>query len=539
MAIPKKRVDIPFYRQFVEFSTDAEQFSLKQYITDLAGSPESFVKLCSNSEGRKFLTRNNALAFALIYFMPKISHGIGRVSFADFHLETYRTMSLEWVKDKDRSGPRGQRDAYQCPRAMGKTSTLIDIGVTWSAAHQHHKFVMLFSDSADQAKDHLRNFREELKNNVKLRADYPELCNDTTDFETKYYPAISTEDKVDSYRAKSGFQIRAKGFATSSLGAKNSNQRPDFLLFDDILKGSSSLSVAKERQEIMVSNLFPLEESARVVIVGTSFQPGDLIHELKRAAENPSEAARWIREETISSHYYPPFIRRDDGSMRSCWADKWSMEWLLQNQNTRSFARKFANEPVPEDGTYWNGDHFPEDGYGELSEYPNVRILYVDPAVKSGPHNDFTAIAVVNYSEAIDMFEVAYSTQIKYRGPAMRELVLSLIEEHSCRAIIVETNQGGDLYTDEGGVFHDMPITVITEHVTENKLVRAARALNEYDKKKVKHVRKFPELEAQMLSLSPKSLHDDMVDSVSNAINYVRKAQKNDVSGRSTVRRYA
>lgn len=511
-------------RKFIDYTTNSSQFSLEDYLNRSV----SHAELLKDSAGRKYLTANNSLLFALVYFPDKLSLAGKGLTFSDFHLEVSRWASLEWTKEVDLNvDPAGPIDAYICPRGMGKSTWLIDILAMWAACHGHKKFIALFADTPTQAQQHLANFRESAATNQLLRMDYPRICRDGTSIVSKHLSEIKESDRQDFYRATSGFAFAAKGIDTGVLGLKVGNDRPDLILADDIIKGSGSLTEMDKRKDKFIKSIVPLRQAGgRIVITGTSFVPGDMIHQLKKAAEINAEPAKWITGLNVQPHYYSPFIKTNEGELRSCWQDRWSLNYLLNAQeNDPSFAAAFLNEPVPENGSYWSKSHFV---YQQLETPGNHRILSIDPAVTTNNKSDFTAMAVVKYANSLDMFEVMDVQQVKMQGQNLRNKILALVGLYNITEIIIETNQGGDLYTNDMGILYDIPgVKIRKVHYGngESKETRAEWALVEYQKGKVVHSKSMNDLEVQMMAF-PQSPKDDMVDSLTTVIYQIRKSQK-------------
>lgn len=517
--------------KFIDYSTNAEQFDVKEYLKRCIPDPI----LLEKKEGRVAVTYANPLLFALIYLPEKIKLAQVGFSFADFHLEVSKWAALEWTKKIDIN--EDPRDAFICPRGMGKSTWLIDCLIIWAACHGHQDFVALFADTPTQAQQHLSNFRETLKNNALLREDYPRVCGDGTAFKHKSgEDYINTADRQDFFRSYNGFAFTARGIDTGVLGLKVGDKRPSLIICDDIIKGSVSPAESQKRLDTFLKKIMPLPMAGgRIVVTGTSFAPGDMIHSLKRAYEDPTKAKEWIKGIDIKPHYYPPFIVREDGSKRSCWASRWSYEKLVDiSMRDPSFAAAFLNEPVPDDGSYWKNNDFQ---YGSMGTPGNFRILSIDPAVTTGNKSDYTALTVVAYSNAKDLFQVEMSQQLKLQGLALREKILSIINMFNINQIMIETNQGGDLWINDMGLLKDIPITIIPIRYGpgESKELRAEWALTEYNKKKVFHLSKFQDLETQMLAF-PNVSHDDLVDSLTTPIYQIRKNQQKNANTGPPVR---
>jgi phage terminase large subunit-like protein len=132
--------------------------------------------------------------------------------------------------------------------------------------------------------------------------------------------------------------------------------------------------------------------------------------------------------------------------------------------------------------------------------------------------SDFTGLAIIAWSPSLNRCVVEFASQVKMQPKALRLLTLQLIEQYRVGLLLVEVNQGGDLWRN---VFHDMPLKIRTLHQDEKKELRAARALNFYERGQVVHDSdaKLGLAEAQMVGF-PKAPHDDMVDAIGSGVNY-------------------
>ncbi|MEV6014728.1 hypothetical protein [Streptomyces sp. NPDC051997] len=501
---------------------DAETFDLHTY---LARFDE---RLLADPEGRRTLTRLDPLLFALVYLRHHLKDEDGRISFGDAHLDWCRA-GRGWVRPA--AQPAESRDAYIAPRNTGKTTWWFLILPMWAAAHGHVRFAAAFASSATQAERHLSTFKRELDGNVLLRRDFPGLCA-----AAKRPSGQNVADTQAMYVARSGFIFAAHGIDSSSLGMKVEEKRPDLLLCDDIEpdEASYSAALAAKRLTTLVDAILPLNIYARVVICGTVTMPGSIIHQLVRAAKGV-HAAEWIREEGIRAHHSLPIVQRPDGTERSMWPGKWPIDYLLEIRHTRSYAKNMANDPLAADGALWTPEDFryPEppspldrldDGLNAADRVDRVTgadpvthmMLSIDPATTAKRASDFTGLAVVSWSAQHRRCTVHAAMALKVRpGPELRDRVLALLDEFPrIGLILIEVNQGGDTWH---SVLHDMPVKVKPVHQTEPKFARAEGVLGYYQRGRVLHARRLPELEQQMCTF-PKGPNDDMVDAVGSAV---------------------
>lgn len=482
---------------------DAESFNLDAH---LARFDE---RLLADSEGRRILTRLDPLLFALTYLRHHLKDTEGRITFGDAHLDWCRA-GRRWVRPP--TVPAVERDAYIAPRNTGKSTWWFLILPLWAAAHGHVKFAAAFAASATQAETHLATFKREIDNNALLRRDFPDLC-----FPARRPSGASVADTQNMYVAKNGFVFAARGIDSSSLGMKLEEKRPDLLLCDDIEPDESSYSpeLAAKRRTTLVDAILPLNIYARVVICGTVTMPGSLIHQLVRHAQGV-KTEDWIREEGIRAHHSLPIVHRLDGTERSMWPAKWPIGYLIEIRHTRSYAKNMANDPLAADGALWKPEDFRYPPTDEGPDPVTHMMLSIDPAVTAKKSSDFTGLAVVSWSVQRQRCTVHAAWAVKLTpGPLLRDRVLEILDEFpQIGLILLEVNQGHDTWL---SVLHHMPVKVKPVSQSEPKFTRAEGVLNHYQRGRVLHARKLPELEQQMCTF-PKGPFDDMVDAVGSAI---------------------
>jgi len=460
---------------------------------------------------RRELTRLDPMAFAYIYLRNAITGQDGSVSFAECH-HTWSNLAMSWVEKQ--TEPQKNRHAFFAPRSTGKSTWWLKILPLWAAAHGHVKFAAIFADTTTQARQHAASFRRELDNNQLLRRDFPDLCNPS-----KRSGGKSETDTVDLMVRGNGFVLAARGMDSSTLGMKVGDQRPDLLLIDDPEPDESNYSLMQmeKRLATLTDAILPLNIFASVVYSGTVTMSGSIAHQMIKHAKGV-EPAEWITDQNFDVHHHPAIISGGDGSRRSLWPEKWSMEFLAGIEHTRQYAKNYANDPMGAGGNFWRLEDF---RYGSTAS--NTKwIISVDPAVTIKQSSDYTGIAVISYSQGERRCTVHEALQVKLGPDDLRSKLMSLCVDHPrVSEILVEDNQWKGLWD---RVLHDMVIDGRRITVTpkgsgsKSKEVRASDALNHYQVGRVFHVRKLRDLEEQMVSF-PKAPHDDMVDAVCQGVN--------------------
>lgn len=505
----------------------AETFDLDGYLAKL--DPD----LLDIPQGRIELTRCDPMLFALLYMPQHITDADGNISFADPHLHWVRR-ARTWMRRT--TAPRQNRHAEVAPRDTGKSTWWFGIIPMWSAAHGWSRFIAAFADASGQAQKHLATFKKELDTNALLRNDFKKLCT-----AARRESGTTESDSQSLYIASSGFVFSAMGVDSKLLGLKVGTQRPDTLLMDDVEPHESDYSAYQRDQRLktILQAILPLNERARVIMVGTVTMNGSIIHDVVRTAAG-DEPPDWIKDEKVSCTHHKPIIPGDDGTERSTWPAKWPLDYLESIRHTRSYQLNYENDPAGTEGAYWSTSDFE---YGTLPGATRC-VLSIDPATTDKQSSDFTGMAIVGWvppvkmtkeqvREALDTAEtlaqrrairamsrtgrcVVYDAwEVKLVGEALRTHVLSTIEKHpEITCVLVEGNQGGEHWR---SILRGLPVKMIIKSNTVDKKIRASNLLHHYQMGRVLHASKLTKLERQMTSF-PRSANDDMIDGTGNGV---------------------
>ena len=302
---------------------------------------------------------------------------------------------------------------------------------------------------------------------------------------------------------------------------KVGERRPDLIILDDVEPDGSNYSAGQvEKRLATIQNaILPLNEWARVCLVGTVTMEGSLVHQLVQSVTTTDEPAHWIEEERFTTHYYPALVESDDGTQRSLWPEKWPLPYLLGMQHTRLFALNYQNLPVPLDGMYWSADDIVVE---EIPEgLPTRTILSVDPAVTTKTTSDFTGLAVLSHSPrkrdrngnvtGTGKVYVRDVRRVRLDQKSLKLLAADILELFpEIRVIFCEINQGGDLWAD---VFGDLGVKYVTKQQSVKKEVRLGWLHNGYQRRAVVHTCSLPRFVGTLLAY-PNVTNDDDLDAV-------------------------
>lgn len=459
-------------------------------------------------EFRRWVTRDDPLIFQLLY----LPHHLRRpetgdsLSFSTMHVKL-ADLARSW---RGSFGTEGRRDAVIGPRGSGKSTCVLLSHPLWALAHNHRAFVAAFADSGDQARKHLGTLRGELEENELLATDYPDLCKPLK------RGGRTVASSTEAWQSAGGSAIVARGLDAKSLGLKMGAVRPDVLLLDDpeAQDGRYSVEQAASRLRVIRQSVLGMNPNAAVVWTGTTTMFGGLAHDLVRHATGES-TADWVRETRFRTHYFPALVRHADGSERSLWEQRWPTEYLLaeRRRNPRDFAQDMQNQPIGADGKYWTRGDFSYDAPRGI----DARVLWVDPAVTGNRTSDMSGLAVVGWSSSERRMLVELAEGIHGSVDEVGERVHQLVRVNpSIRTVIVETNQGGDLWSK---VLEPLPRGATLKMVksTVGKAERFADAHRLYRAGRVAHIKPFQLLEDQACQF-PHGRYDDVLDAACGAI---------------------
>lgn len=482
-------------------------------------------RLLAVPEGRKLLTATDPLLFAAVYLPHKLrTPDSAEITLNQFHLDICE-YAKSWMEPLGR--PAAHRDCFIAPRSCGKSTWIFHILPIWAAAHGHKRYIIAFSDSEDQAMSWLRNFKMELDSNELLQTDYPDLC----DLYKRTERSKAYMDNRNATQRGNGFIFQAKGVDSAILGANIGGLRPEVILFDDVEPPEANYGMheLKKRKSTILTTHFYLNTHAIVAFIGTTTMVNSLIDQMRKVGEQFSEfegdpdtfkgtldpEMQWVYTENIRTHYYPAIVQDEAGNEESLWPEKWPLDQWHDVRGTREFQMNMMNKPIAGDEGYWQD----EDITIDRAEYGNT-VLSVDPAVTTARRSDYTAFTVISRGTGNRLY-VRHSEQIKGDSEAIRERAKALCETYGIGVVLVETNQGGNLWQQVfGGV--SGRVRFLNQRV--KKEVRIAQAADFYKKGQVVHTQHFPQLEEQMLAY-PNVGHDDLVDSVATGVLYFQQGK--------------
>jgi len=186
-------------------------------------SPEDIKMLIAMCEEDLYL-------FAIRYF----SHYLKQPS-SEFHKYIYNFLTNNINQRKKYS--RGFKHAIAAPRSNAKSSVISTILPLWCIAYNKKKFIIIISDTVDQAIDFLSDVKREIDHNVLLQRDFPHIVGKGPTW------------KQDEIITNNDIKLMALGTKSKVRGRKYGIHRPDLICGDD-LENSAMVRSEAEREWI-------------------------------------------------------------------------------------------------------------------------------------------------------------------------------------------------------------------------------------------------------------------------------------------------
>ena len=243
-------------------------------------------------------------------------------------------------------------------------------GIEEKYERQKKKYVLLVSNSLDNAVRLLMPYKANLEYNKRIIADYG-----PQESPGKWQAA--------EFTTISGAAFRALGAGQSPRGARNEDARPDMLLFDDVDTDADCLNPS-----IIAQKWRWIEEAA----IGTRSIscPTTIIFCGNRIGVDCCiERAR-----TFADHCETINIR--DGTGRSVWPAKNTeadIDRVLRQKSYAAAQKEYFNNPITEGAVFGEMNYKP---VKPIKEYDYL-VCYTDPSYKDT--NDYKATVLVGYRE--------------------------------------------------------------------------------------------------------------------------------------------
>ena len=302
----------------------------------------------------------------------------------------------------------GCRRATAAPRGHAKSTNLTFKGSLHAALYRYKRYIIILSDTSDQANGFLSAIKDELEDNGAIREDFGDLTG-----------GVWRENVIITSQ---GVRIDAIGAGQKIRGRKHKNWRPDLMVLDDI-ENDENVRTVEQRKKL--ENWFYKAVSKAgdtytdIVYIGTLLHYDSL---LAKVLKNP--AYRSVKYKAVQSFSTSPlwetwesiytdlgnegreleakkFFEKNREEMlagtKVLWEEKLSYYDLMVTRVSEaeaSFNSELQNEPVNPDDCLFNEEWFdyynPEDM--DFSSADFRFYGFVDPSLGKNRRADYSAI---------------------------------------------------------------------------------------------------------------------------------------------------
>jgi predicted phage terminase large subunit-like protein len=457
---------------------------------------------------------------------------------------------------EDITKSRAGKLAIAAPRGSAKSTVITLQYVIFCLCYKVEKFIVIISNTSDQAQGFLASIKQELETNSLLAKDFPEVC----ELGTKPAPARWTQKEVIT---KNGIKVLALGVGQQIRGRRNKENRPSLIILDDVEKDDSvqnpesyykiqdwlEKSVLKSgtpETNIIFTGTIHHYESLLAKYTSPNLYPGwkkKIYRSILNWAENIGLWEKWRNIYNHKEEYEgstgvvsaKTFFEANQEEMlkgtRVLWSEQKSYYDLMvqrEDEGSLSFDSEMQNEPVNprdclfnmDDIHYWD-DRFETDS--ELLEHlknkqHSLRMFGAcDPSLgKQNKRGDYSAVICTVY-DSTDKTCYIIDADLDKRPPDKTiDCILALHNRRNFECFGFESNGFQSYLADEikkQATKAGLPLPIEKIINTSDKRSRID-SLQPMIKNGVIQFSKKHRILLEQLKLYPKSGHDDGLDAL-------------------------
>ena len=292
--------------------------------------------------------------------------------------------------------------AICAPRGHAKSTAITHSYVLASVLFQDRKFVLLISDTYEQAVLFIQDIKSELLDNETLINTFGKM-----EFEKE-----TENDFIVVMEDGSKFRIIAKGSEQKVRGLKWDGKRPDLIVCDDL--ENDEIVLNKERRqkfkEWFSSALLPCRSDNGIIrVVGTILHMDSLLEKLMPKP--------WDKKYTKFTDLKTYSVKQRNGWIgvkykahnadfsKILWPEKWSesrlkreRQWYIDQGIPERYSQEYLNEPIDDSNAFFRSEDFlpmKEDDFKKAM----TKYMAVDFAISENDRADYTVMVVGGVDE--------------------------------------------------------------------------------------------------------------------------------------------
>ena len=436
---------------------------------------------------------------------------------------------------------RGRHRAVIAPRSGAKTTWVSKLFPLYCVCHGLERYIMLISDSTDQARQNLHAIQHELESNPELARAYPEVGG--------IGPVWSRLSLV----TRNGIKVEALGAGKRLRGRTFGPHRPGLIVVDD-LENDTAVRSTKQREKLWNwftrALMFVGTGDTNVWVVGTALHPDDLIQRLRKTpgwkvrafsalVHEPQRGDLWDawrrifrdldrdvdeRARTAELFFHDHQPEMEQGA-RVLWQEHESLHDLMvyrEEFGELAFRSEKQGDPHASSNSEWPADYFTSAIW--FRDWPDlaVRVMALDPSKGKAEINDYSAFVMLGMGED-GLLYIDADISRRDAGQVVDD-GCQWVATFQPQAFAIETNQFLQLFETlfiKEAARRGQLIPLWTINSTLNKMVRI-RTLTPYlraGRLRFKQHSRGAELLVEQLKTFPNNDHDDGPDALQMAID--------------------
>lgn len=454
-------------------------------------------------EERIYMCGKDFSLFMVYYFLNYL-----KFPFAPFH--------YEWFEDlQDLSEAKINELALIAFRESAKTS-FAKIFLIWLICYRKKKYINVDSFDKENSERVLFDIVLTFQDNHRLIGDFGQLFN------TARNKDQATVKRVNNFVTNNGVRVEAHSTQESIRGRVHGDQRPDFILFDDIetTKTKESKAYTKQVADHLEEALTGIaSDSYSVLYLGNYISDfGNIASMEKRAKSNPLFRFRKVAIlDSEGKVTWPGKYCLTDAE--AVGTNKVSIETLRTRFTPMTFSAELMNQPIDEATQEFKRSYFIPSTNEEVNKSRTNCFILIDTALSEKDENDDTGVAVIWVDRDNNWFVRAFPKRINSAG--LINLLFDLHTLYKPNLIGIEetmfTMAIKPFLNEEMRKRNEfLPIREL-KHGGRKKEVRIRGLIPRYEAKAIKHI-DSPVLEEQLLQF-PQGLHDDVADAVAYGLD--------------------
>lgn len=410
LKLPRKPVSRDEFRELTRQATEAVQqhrAAAQIALESLKAGRAAFTAGDGTREERLARTRDSAIEFGRVY----LPHFFEQPS-AEFHYAldklltgNYTKADLErWVEELGIEVHEGDPElrllAVMVFRGAGKSVLINLCDLLRRICHGLDPYLILGSDTYDQASAQLEDLKDEVASSDKIKADFGNLKPDRGMW--REAELIQRKDGRVIWRegriiTTNNVRVDAIGRGGKMRGRRHGAQRPTCANLDD-LDNSENVQTREQREKSwnwVISDVVPAMDPIRgeVRLIGTNIHFDCVI---ARAQRKTDEEGRRL----FTSIKFAAMRRNEKGELESVWPARFSAASLLKKRSlmgAAKFGAEMMNDPRDPETQLFNLDKLTFYSAKEMEGKNLKRVLYVDPSKGKKGHgrkkSDFSGFA--------------------------------------------------------------------------------------------------------------------------------------------------